>query len=211
MNSKLKGEVQDVLDSYSSLKLVEDDSEHALLGSVYFSASVDGKETIEASYDIKISIPHSYPVELPKVYSSGYQLDERFEHTNPDTSFCLAVPFEERKLYDYEPTLLGFINNLVVPFLYGYSYFLKHGKHPFGEREHGDKGILNFYLELFGSSNAETLILSLCKFAVAGYQPHEKCPCGSGKKVLKCHKTQLKELLINESLLKADLLKFIKR
>lgn len=211
MNKCIHEQIQAVLDSYPNLRLVQNGSDTLLTGSLHFSASVEGKETITANYDVKISVPYSYPEDLPTVFPSVYSLDKRFEHTNPDGSFCLAVPLEERELFEIEPSLLGFINNLVVPFLYGYSYFLKYGEHPFEEREHGNKGILNFYLERFKSRDARTVLTSLYKFAVHGYRAHEKCPCGSGKKVLKCHNTELKSLLKNKELLMADLAKFITR
>ena len=211
MNNLIKEQIQAVRNSYPNLELSKNGSGYLLNGALNFTASVDRKESITANFDVKISIPHSYPEELPKVFPSGYSLDKRFEHANPDGSFCLAVPLEERDIFDSEPTLLGFINNLVVPFLYGYSYFLKYGEHPFGEREHGDKGILDFYLEMFANGDARTVITSLYQFATHGYRAHEKCPCGSGKKVLKCHKTELKTLLKNKELLMADLAKFFKR
>ncbi|MCK8123918.1 SEC-C domain-containing protein [Pseudoalteromonas sp. 2CM39R] len=211
MNKFIHEQIQAVLDSYPNLRLVQNGSDILLTGSLYFSALAEGKETITANYDVKISVPCSYPDDLPTVFPSVYSLDKRFEHTNPDGSFCLAIPIEERELFEIEPSLLGFINNLVVPFLYGYSYFLKYGEHPFDEREHGNKGILDFYLERFKSRDARTVLTSLYKFAVHGYHAHEKCPCGSGKKVLKCHNTELKSLLKNKELLIADLAKFITR
>ena len=208
MNNFIEEQIQTVRNSYPSLALINSDSGCLLTVALHFTASVANKETITANFNVKISIPHSYPEELPKVFPSGYSLDQRFEHTNADGSFCLAVPLEERGRFEVEPSLLGFINNLVVPFLYGYSYFLKYGEHPFGEREHGNKGILDFYLETFASSDARTVLTSLYQFAIHGYRAHEKCPCGSGKKVLKCHKKELKLLLKNKELLMSDLAQF---
>jgi hypothetical protein len=211
VSSSLQQEIDAAISSYPELKLFEQEGGQSLTGALSFSASVEGKETITASYEIAIFLPFRYPDELPKVFLKGHELDERFEHINPDGSFCLAVPVEERKLFDMNPTLMGFINNLVVPFLYGYSYFLKYGEHPFGERAHGNNGVLDFYQELFGSNDIRKIILSLYKFSISGYKPHENCPCGSGMKVLRCHKSQVKELLKNRALLQQDLARFIDR
>jgi hypothetical protein len=209
VNSSLKHDVDDILNSYPGLVISEQGNDISLIGTLSFNASMEEMETITASYDVIISLPSRYPDELPKVFPRGYKLDERFEHINPDDSFCLAVPFEERKLFDTDPTLLGFINNLVVPFLYSYSYFLKNGKYPFGERAHGNSGVLDYYQELFGSNDVKQIILSLYKFSIDGYKAHEMCPCGSGKKVLRCHKLQVKELLNNRELLRVELSRFI--
>jgi hypothetical protein len=211
MNSSLQQEIEAAICTYAGLEKFEQEGIQGLTGELSFIASVERKETITASYEIAIFLPILYPDELPKVFSKGHKLDERFEHVNPDGSFCLAVPVEERKLYDIDPTLLGFINNLVVPFLYGYSYFLKYGEHPFGERTHGNNGVLDFYQELFGSNDIRKIILTLYKFSISGYKPHESCPCGSGAKVLRCHKLQVKELLKNRALLQQDLARFIDR
>ncbi len=123
MLSISKAEISDVILSYPGLSEVVVAGDVALKGAINFKATFRELETINACFDIVIIIPSGYPQDLPAVYSDGFNLDDRFEHTNPNGSFCLEVPIEERRIFNQSPTLLGFINTLVVPFLYSYCYF----------------------------------------------------------------------------------------
>lgn len=211
MSKGLLSEIDEVISHFPGLLLTQTGSMSTLRGVLSFSASFENLETITGSFNINILIPPDYPNSLPVVSPESAPLDSSFEHINPDGSFCLAVPIEARKLFNSEPSLLGFVDNLVVPFFYGYCYFLKHGIFPFGEQAHGNEGILEYYSDLYNSKDIKQIIFSLHEFLNAGYKPHAKCPCGSDKKVLKCHKAQTKLLLSNEykSLLLKDLQIFI--
>jgi hypothetical protein len=195
MTNISKTEVSDVISSYPGLSEVIVDGNFALKGALNFEASFGKLEKINACFDVVIIIPSGYPQNLPTVYPDGFKFDHRFEHVNPNGSCCLEVPIEERRIFNQSATLLGFINTLVVPFLYSYCYFIKHGQFPFGDRGHGEEGVLQYYKELFGSKNYRYTISALRDLYLSGYKPHEKCPCGSGKKLLRCHKKEAKYLL----------------
>jgi len=94
-----------------------------------------------------------------------------------------------------KPTLLTFIRKCVIPFLYGFSYFQKHGVLPFGELAHGLKGIRQDYASLFEVSNeraAEEMVrLASMKKRYANKRP---CPCGSRRRVGKCHNRKINRL-----------------
>lgn len=89
-------------------------------------------------------------------------------------------------------TILDYIDLLVVPYLYGYSYFEKHGDLPFGELEHGKAGLLKEYAKLFGVTSEKAvpglIQMASMKKRVANKYP---CPCGSGKRLGKCHNRQV--------------------
>ena len=115
-----------------------------------FEASADGLETISESFDIELSVPHAFPDRFPQAREAGGRIDTDYEHLNPDGTLCLAVPIEQRRLFLEQPTVLGFVNRLLVPYLYGYSFWRKHGYHPFGEAAHGSEGILRHYVDTLG-------------------------------------------------------------
>ncbi|MGG2382874.1 hypothetical protein, partial [Salmonella enterica] len=89
-------------------------------------------EPVEDSFEIRMLIPDNYPNSLPKVFEIGDKLDPKYEHVNPDGSLCLAVPMEERQFFLKDPTLLGFVNNLIVSYFYSYCSWKKCGTFPFG-------------------------------------------------------------------------------
>ena len=175
--------------------VTETDDKIIVFGPLSFEASASGYETIVDSFDVELIIHKNYPKKLPSVRETGGKILKSYDHINEDRTLCLAVPIEERRLYLIQPTLLGFVNKLVVPYLYGYCYWKEHGKHPFDESEHGSKGIIQYYRERL-KLNDENSILAIISFLYEyGYRGHHYCPCGSGKKVRNCHGEQFQELL----------------
>ncbi|MCK4356750.1 hypothetical protein KAW44_06690, partial [Candidatus Bipolaricaulota bacterium] len=85
------------------------------------------------------------------------------------------------------PTLVGFAEECLVPYLYSISHKLQRGAFPFGELEHGKPGVISDYLDLFGlKSRAQVLrVLELLgmKKRLANKKP---CPCGCGKRLGAC-------------------------
>lgn len=58
-------------------------------------------------------------------------------HHNPDGTLCLEAPLTVHEVFRANETLINFVDNLLVPYLYIHSYYLKYGKLPFGEHAHG--------------------------------------------------------------------------
>jgi len=165
-----------------------------LSGQLPFEASADGFETITDNFDIELTIPGDYSETLPAVKETAGRIDRTYDHVYQDGSFCLAVPIEERRIFWEQPTLLGFVNNLVVPYLYSYCHWKRTGTYPFGDRPHGSEGILQHYLDSSGFQD-ETAVLAVLSFLFEhGYRGHHPCPCGSGIRARKCHGPELRTL-----------------
>lgn len=165
-----------------------------LSGPVAFNASHQESAEISDSFEIEAFIPYEFPESHPVVWDATGKLDADFGHVNPDGTFCLAVPLDINEALDRQPTLLGFFDSLVVPFLYSYSHWKRFGVMPFGERSHGEAGFLEYYLELFSSTSARDVLIGVISLLTDGYRPHEKCPCGSGRKTLRCHTIESKKI-----------------
>ena len=165
-----------------------------LSGPVAFNVSHQEAEDISDSFEIEVFIPYEFPEVHPTVWDLSGKLDTDFGHINPDGTFCLAVPLDINEALDRQPTLLGFFDSLVVPFLYSYSHWKRFGVMPFGERSHGEAGFLEYYLDLFSSTSAHDVLKGVISLLTDGYRPHEKCPCGSGKKALRCHSNESKKI-----------------
>lgn len=176
------------------LSISEYDGETKVSGSLSFEATADGLETITASFDIDLIIPADYPDGLPRVYEVSGKIDPEYEHVFEDKKLCLAVPIEERRLFAQEPTLLGFVNKLVVPYLYGYCYWEKHKDHPFDESAHGAEGIVQYYFDKLNLDDELTVLAIISYLVERGYRGHHPCPCGSGQRVRNCHGPALKNL-----------------
>ncbi|WP_428242313.1 hypothetical protein [Gynuella sp.] len=162
-------------------------------GSVAFEASFGGRE-ISDVFDVEMFIPHEFPDAHPVVWEAGCRINKDFTHVNIDGSFCLALPLDINEVLSNDPSLLGFVDNLLIPYLYSYCYWEKFQEMPYGERSHGAKGYLEYYLDLFNTKNVNSVLRGVIGLLVDGYRPHEKCACGSGKKALRCHPAESKKI-----------------
>jgi hypothetical protein len=180
--------LDDVLRRHRGLTIsLNDRAALVLSGLISFTAAAPGKETISDSYHVEITVPAAFPHSFPRVFDTAHQIPAVY-HRLTDGSFCLGSPARLRLLISDAPTLSGFIDKCVVPYLYGYSYFVKHGQMPFGELAHGNRGIVQDYMRMLHVNSAERCVgmLSLIgqKRRVANKQA---CPCDSGFRLGRCH------------------------
>jgi len=191
MNSDLQQQITELQEAYSALNEIEIlGTETIISGFLCFSAAPKDLENICETFSLEIHVPNNYPVELPHVIELEGKIEKEFSHLNDDNTLCLAVPMEVRRIFQETPTLLGFVEKLVIPYLYGYCYcyWKKHGAMPFGEANHGNTGVLEYYRELFNPLNDLVLLKGLYGIYQHGYRGHHSCPCGSEIIVRKCHK-----------------------
>ena len=179
-------------DRHPGLALIRDRlGRLAVQGKIRFSMEHGGRP-IEDEFDIKLEIPPDYPISPPHAYETKGKLDG-FDHIFSDGRLCLGTPVEVRARFAKQPSLLSFIEELVVPFLFAFSYKNQYGEMPFGELAHGMEGILEYYIEFFGTPKEKSILL--LKYLADGIAPPlDQCPCGSGRKLKKCHGPRLNAL-----------------
>lgn len=161
-------------------------------GSLSFTAQYSDV-AIADSFVIEITISRDYPSVLPTIRECGGRIPKEF-HTYEDGALCLAAPLDLKMKFDANPHLLGYVTDLVIPYLFSFSYWSKHGVMPYGELPHGGEGILESYRELFGVDSNSVAICLLLVLATGGYRGHHECPCGSGLQLRKCHGATLRQV-----------------
>ena len=195
MKEELAAQIAELQELHSGLTEIDERGhETAVSGELPFEASPDGRVAIADSFEIELLIPETYPKTLPRVRETGEKIDDDYDHVYEDGTFCLAVPIEERRIFCRQPCLLGFVNHLVVPYLYGYCYWKRYGEHPFGEQKHGGDGITQYYVERLELCSDVAALAVVAYLYEHGYRGHHGCPCGSGSIVRKCHGPMLREL-----------------
>ena len=198
MKKELAQEIAELQQTHKGLtEVTKTEGATTLSGLLRFEATTDGYSPIIECFQIEISIPETYPVYLPQVRETDKKVDIDYDHINKggnnDGTLCLAVPVEQRRVFLEQPTLLGFVNRLVIPFLFGYCHWKKDGTYPFGTTEHGHKGIVRHYMDILELPD-ESAALDVVYFLYKGYCGHLPCPCGSGKRARKCHGEVLRGL-----------------
>lgn len=179
--------LDEVLSEFPGLRIRPERNHIALVGELEFRAEYQGHGIVEDRYKITITIPATFPGELPRAYEVGARIPRTF-HTNPDRSLCLGSPFRLHAAIRRSPKLITFIRECVVPYLYAYSYWEAHGVLPFGELSHGNAGLFEDYMGILGVADRR---LCLDLIALAGMKRRvanrHRCPCHSGRRLGRCH------------------------
>ncbi len=154
----ISSQVSQVIERFPYLHLTKKVNRDSLLkGVLAFEGDYHG-EVIEDEFDVELHIPSTYPEDLPLVREIGYRIPRNFHVNLDDNTLCLAAPIAIKMHFSKDKTLLGFIENLVIPFFYNFLYQQKHGSLILGELSHGAEGILEFYREYFHLTNDAAII-----------------------------------------------------
>jgi len=180
--------------SYNELQCKDISDGIEIEGNIKFTAEYNNIP-ITDSYKTRIRVSTSFPNDLPKVWNLDNKVPRKYEHLLSEGTLCLGVSTEIRLKLRKNPSLVYFINEFVVNYLYSVSYWKKYTTMPFGERSHTD-GILEFYKEHF-NVDSEKQVLSILKTITDEhfqYRGHLPCPCNSGLAMRKC---KHKDFLLN--------------
>ncbi len=149
------------------------------------------------SFLIRMHLPQDYPRSIPIVHEIGGRIPKSVDfhiNTGTDGSLCLGVPeelwIEYNGTFDVATVLAGPLHT----YLLGVTEKIQGRRWPYGEREHGAKGLCQFYGSIIGTTESIRvldLIMMLSKPMIKGHWP---CPCGSGKKLRKCHYSEVVKL-----------------
>ena len=185
----INDQIEELQKKYVKLKNLQKLKNKIILsGILEFTASAEKCEPMTGVFEIEIIIPGNYPRSLPKVKETGGKISKSYPHIyEGDETLCSAFPLEEYLIFREQPSLLGFVEKLVVPYFFSYLYWEKYGKFPFGERKHDVKGVMDCYLEILRLPNELSVLKCLDHILRRGYSGKHECPCGSGVKIHKCH------------------------
>ena len=143
VSSELSRQVLEVQHKYSLIadRIVKDGS-HELCGLLPFVAN-HAEMVIRDKFSIRILVPYNYPRGMPAVWETEWKVPITY-HRNPDGQLCLGTPVEIMLELSENPSLLEFVEQVVVRYLFGFSFWKKTGVMPFGERAHGAFGKMEF-------------------------------------------------------------------
>jgi hypothetical protein len=178
--------IQDFLSQNADMVFVSLSSTQAVLEGIYhLHAHHPSKGNADCDYKLRIEIPNSFPRKIPIVRETSYKIPrDRRHHVNMDSdSLCLGSRISILQKMHENPTISGFVEKCIVPFLYSVTF----NSFVFGELEHGCDGILEEYQDIFSVfTDMQVLNILLCiskKKRIANKYP---CPCGCGYRLGKC-------------------------
>jgi len=185
--SLFRAEAIKINDAFPSLSFREQDGKPIVAGELELR-DIEGVN--HGSYFIEIHAVEAYPYRFPFVFETGGRIPRNidwhiFEH---DGHCCLKNQPEELLACRLRINLVTFIGKEVIPYFFNqlfrekYGYFLH-------ERSHGLLGDLEFFFELFRTTDLLELYESML-FVSGRREPsrREDCFCGSGEKFRRCHR-----------------------
>lgn len=183
--------IQEFLKEYFGMKIRPSQEGHGvtLIGTFEFCARSEKSEEITDSYNLQINIPPSFPKDIPSVQEVDGKIPRNGEyHVNSDGTLCLGSRIRLLLQISLNPTISGFAEKCLVPYLYAVSHKIKFGgQFLFSELPHGTSGELLDYVGLFGLKEPDqaraALQLLAMKKRIANKYP---CPCGCGQRLGKC-------------------------
>lgn len=164
-------------------------NETVLKGTFDFSAQIKDKLPIQDSFQLQIVVSVLFPRVIPEVVEVGKRIPRNgnYHINSDDDTLCLGSPLRLRHNLASNPTLLGFANKCLLPYLYNISYRLKYGSFPFGELAHGVNGVLEDYMQLLGLENQDQVKQALSLLGMRKRVANKKsCPCGCKKRLGSC-------------------------
>lgn len=157
-----------------------------LRGLLPFSASLEG-ENVQDVFNLEIVASQDFYKVAPTVRDLGGRT-AAYTHVNPDGTFCLGAPQAVQMAYRESGTLLAFIKEQVIPYLFTFCIWERKGQFPYGELQHGGAGILQYYREDYFKVTTDIQVLRLLKVNIErSHKQVSLCPCDSGKYFKACH------------------------
>ena len=192
---RLAGQIRELHNEYGVLSVEREKGGHTrLYASLCFHAFFEGFETVEDTFNIKLLVPQNYPESLPRVWETEGRITSAYQHVYNDRSLCLGIASDLQQKFSENPTLLGFVDNLVIPYLCGYQHWIITGTNPIGEQPHGVWWIDDYYFQRFGLNDRLKIMDTICYLLEHGvHKGGHLCPCGSGQRIKNCHEEELRE------------------
>lgn len=163
-------------------------NEIVIEGDYDISAQMDGANPIEETFKLKLIIDKNYPRQAPKVFETGGEIPRTPDyHINHDGSFCLGSEIKVKSVLFDSLKIVSFSQNLLTPFLYSIRHKIKFNSLPYGELDHGEKGLIDDYQQLFGVKDKLSVLLALGALGRRKRDANKlPCPCCCGERLGKC-------------------------
>ncbi len=197
----LLNEVESIKNRYEQLHLKLNERKAFLIGNLVFNAIMIG-ETISDSYQIEIEFPRDYPDIPPSVKEIGGRINN---HLNPENTLCLGPPLKILLEFQQNPTVLYFIERILIPILCWHTYreinsevhlpYYSRGNDGIKEY-HNETNIRENYFKVFNLDNINVVLLIIKMILDDTYKNNPRCPCRSRQKIRDCHHGKDIQLLL---------------
>lgn len=159
-----------------------------------FSLFENGKAADQ--FAVRVELPPESPKGYPTLFEIGGRIPAIPDrHVNEGAMSCCVLAVDEL-LFKYPNgcSLLDFLRGPVRDFFISQSYFESNQDWPFGARSHGLEGRVEFYAEQVGCHDVAVGLRVLFLIAAATASSKADCPCGSRRRLRRCHREVIRHL-----------------
>lgn len=192
----LKLQLENILNEQPKMKLYEDEAGFSLSGEYHYSLKSMGV-VFDRERKIKLNVPFTFPLAIPTLFIN--ELPEGISHVYKDNSTCVATIGEIVQFLIQNPYISDYIDKFVNSFLFTVDWYCEYETYPFGEREHGYKGLFSYYKRDWGLNLEQFKKMSFLVYNKT-YRGHSPCFCDSGEKLRNCHGEKIFVIVQNEIL-----------
>lgn len=148
-----------------------------------------------SEFDIEMAIPARYPRREPRVFEVGGRIPRDLDHhINGDGDCCVTI-WEHWSLTVTDYSFAAYLNGPINEFFLGQYWYELTGTWPFGERPHGQKGLIEAYANLLDIPPQKKDVIYYLRLLSQDWpKGHWLCPCGSHKRLRCCHRADLMQL-----------------
>ena len=171
---------------------------------------ISGSE-LTGTYNVTIqSRPTGEVPRVPALTIEGFAHHES-RHISHDDTACLCSPFVEGEYLTPELDGRRYIEELVIPFLYGQTYFDSRQSWPWADYAHGFMGLLESYSPVQSKEELVNRLPFLASYPVQWQslrrfisqrkapKASSPCICGSHRRIGHCHPLALNKILVMRS------------
>lgn len=188
----LDDQIKTLVSKYKHLQVFPGKAGTELKGTIGFRTNLNN-DAVKDKFEVSIRIPSEYPRIIPTATSIDGRIPEDF-HTNHDGTLCLDTPIRLKMRFSKDPTLIGFVEQLLIPYLAAFSVYEREGRLPFGAWQHGGAGILQCYKQMLSLKNDIVVLRFLYMLSEGIRLRREKCPCGMDRRYNGCHRKRISKL-----------------
>jgi hypothetical protein len=144
---------------------------------------------------------------LPALYVEDLEAIDSRHFSQIDKSACLCSPLEEDEFLKPDLQFIPFLEQLVIPFLYGQVFYSRNRCWPWAEYAHGAAGLLEAYGDATEGASAADLLRRLAQDRRAWprirtalqqkpyVKGHTLCFCPTPDQIRRCHPRALRGVL----------------
>lgn len=200
---EFSSQVDETIVTYPFLTKVTTEGKEILKG-VIAIVDKDGKHWDD--YDIEIHASVNFPNEFPLLFETSGKIPKIADwHVYEDSlSCCVKVKPEEIIRCKNGITIIEFIREEVIPYLFNQTHRRVEGFYVNGEYSHGIAGIYEYYSGILSTGDDIKKTVLLMSYIAENSKPSRTslCFCNNGTKFRHCHRSAFEKLKMigNENL-----------